>query len=93
MERITAMEMNVWDDLKKIVLSLTESGELNESIITLETKLIEDLEFDSVQLMMLLNEIERKFGVDFTDLEDFQDKFNLCRLLVEGIEELIGNNR
>lgn len=83
--------MDIWIILQKIILNQIDQESRHKIVITLETKLIEDLNFDSVQLMMLFEEMEKEFGVDFTDLEDFQDKFNLCRSLLEGVEQLLRN--
>ena len=39
--------------------------------------------------MDLFCKIEEQFGVDFTDLEDFGNRFNVCVSLWEGINELV----
>lgn len=79
--------MVTWDDLRELVVeNCTE--EFKEVAITQETCLIEDLKFDSVAIMQLLSDVEDKFGVDFTDLEDFGTRFNKCQSLLEGIQEL-----
>lgn len=43
--------------------------------------------------MDLLTEIENVFGVDFMDLENFEEKFNVCSQLCEGIEKLVAQKR
>lgn len=83
--------MVTWEELVRVIIKVkTESGINNENnlSIELETKLIEDLKFDSLAIIQLFMEVEEQFGVDFTDLEDFAERFNLCGLLFEGIIEL-----
>ncbi len=62
-------------------------------VIEQDTKLIEDCGFDSLNIMDLLTEIENVFGVDFMDLENFEEKFNVCSQLCEGIEKLVAQKR
>ena len=67
---------------------------LQEALSELQdTKLIEDCGFDSLNIMDLLTEIENVFGVDFMDLENFEEKFNVCSQLCEGIEKLVAQKR
>lgn len=55
-----------------------------------DTDIIADLNFDSLAMVELLNEIEKKFGVDFTELPDFLERFECVRDIWDGIELLLG---
>jgi len=55
-----------------------------------DTNIIADLNYDSVAMVELLNEIEEKFGVDFTELSDFLERFECIGDIWEGIELLLG---
>lgn len=79
--------MITWEELRNVIAANC-SEETKELEITLDTRLIEDLKFDSVAIMELFTDIEEKFGIDITDLEDFDYKFNLCKTLLDGINEL-----
>ena len=77
-----------WKEVQTLIKSeLKEMGK--EIDVCKESRLIEDLELDSIALMDLFCKIEEQFGVDFTDLEDFGNRFNVCLSLWEGINELV----
>ena len=77
-----------WKEAQTLIKSeLQEMGK--EIDVCKESRLIEDLELDSIALMDLFCKIEEQFGVDFTDLEDFGNRFNVCVSLWEGINELV----
>lgn len=50
-----------------------------------ETDIVSELEYDSIALVELLNEIEERFGVDFIDLPDFAERFKKIGNIVDGI--------
>lgn len=75
-----------WDKVKELIQSICNDADKE---IEWDTKIMEDLEFDSLAVMELLTGIEEKFDVDFTDLEDFEERFNRCGDLYEGILELL----
>ena len=54
-----------------------------------DTDIIADLNFDSLAMVELLNEIEKKFGVDFTELPDFLERFECVGDIWDGIELLL----
>lgn len=54
-----------------------------------DTDIIADLNFDSLAMVELLNEIEKKFGVDFTELSDFLERFECVGDIWDGIELLL----
>ena len=77
-----------WKEVQTLIKSeLKEMGK--EIDVCKESRLIEDLELDSIALMDLFCKIEEQFGVDFTDLEDFGNRFNVCVSLREGINDLV----
>ena len=63
----------IWRKLQQIIWEIAGDDTI---AIEQDTKLIEDCNFDSLNVMDMLSEIERVFGVDFMDLEDFEEKFN-----------------
>lgn len=75
-----------WNEVKGLVESICGDPDLE---VGMETEIMDDLQFDSVAVMELLSAIEEQFGVDFTDLDDFEDRYNKCRDLYEGIVELL----
>lgn len=55
-----------------------------------DTNIIADLNYDSLAMVELLNEIEERFGVDFTELPDFLERFECVGDIWDGIELLLG---
>lgn len=80
----------IWGRLQQMILEIAGDDTI---VIEQDTKLIEDCGFDSLNIMDLLTEIENVFGVDFMDLENFEEKFNVCSQLCEGIEKLVAQKR
>lgn len=80
----------IWGKLQQMILEIAGDDTI---VIEQDTKLIEDCGFDSLNIMDLLTEIENVFGVDFMDLENFEEKFNVCSRLCEGIEKLVAQKR
>lgn len=80
----------IWGKLQQMILEIAGDDTI---VIEQDTKLIEDCGFDSLNIMDLLTEIENVFGVDFMDLENFEEKFNICSQLCEGIEKLVAQKR
>ena len=80
----------IWGKLQQMILEIAGDDTI---VIEQDTKLIEDCGFDSLNIMDLLTEIENVFGVDFIDLENFEEKFNVCSQLCEGIEKLVAQKR
>ena len=58
--------------LQKVVPDMDISG------VTADTRLIEDLEFDSLAIMMLSMEIEDAFGFKFTEFVKFETVGDVC---------------
>lgn len=61
--------------LSKVLPDMDMSG------VTENTKLIEDLGFDSLALMMMSMEIEDAFGFRFTEFVKFETVGDVCRYL------------
>ena len=80
----------IWGKLQQMILEIAGDDTI---VIEQDTKLIEDCGFDSLNIMDLLTEIENVFDVDFMDLENFEEKFNVCSQLCEGIEKLVAQKR
>jgi acyl carrier protein len=49
------------------------------------TRLVEDLEFDSLAIMMMSMEIEDMFGFKFTEFIKFETVGDVCRYLEEKV--------
>lgn len=78
-------DMERMDLIRKLIIQITGDAEAE---INPDTRIMDDLEFDSLAVMELLSKIEETFGVDFTDLDDFEERFNRCGDLCAGILEL-----
>ena len=73
----------VQETLKEILQKYTEKEILNENI-----SLIEDLEFDSLQLVAVLAEIEESFQISFDEGEKLLDMVDDLKEMVQYIEGL-----
>lgn len=73
-------------DTKKKLYAIIEKLMKNVDVVLSEDmNLIDDLNFDSIQLINLIIEIEEQFGVEFNDSDLLFDHFNrisdLCSLI------------
>lgn len=82
---------SIEENLKKLVRRNMPEQD-RDIIIEDNTDFIDDLEYDSLALMQLLQDIEDEFGVDFTELDNFIDRYNIFCDVVAGIEELLKIN-
>lgn len=64
------------EKLKEILAKVVPDTDI--SGVTADTKLIEDLEFDSLSIMMLSMEIEDAFGFKFTEFVKFETVGDVC---------------
>lgn len=64
----------------KVVLSRV-LPDMDMSSVTEETRLMEDLGFDSLALMMMAMELEDAFGFKFTEFVKFETVGDVCRYL------------
>lgn len=72
--------------IAKITEILKDNDENNERLnITSDTRLLEDLKMDSVEIVEFIVDVEKKFDVSFEDTDDFIEHF----YDVKGIAELI----
>ena len=61
--------------------------EIDMSTVTEDTRLIEDLEFDSLAIMMMSMEIEDAFGFKFTEFVKFETVGDVCKYLSNKVGE------
>ena len=67
------------EKLKEILGRVLPGVDVNG--VTTETRLVEDLGFDSLALMMMSMEIEDAFGFRFTELVTFETVGDACAYL------------
>lgn len=82
--------MITWEMFVSVIRAEIPDRESAEAMeISAESRLIEDLGYDSISIIELLTQIEECFGVDYTERENFAAHFNVCQDIFEGIQELI----
>ena len=64
------------EELKEIIAKAMP--DLDVSGVTRETKLIDELGFDSLAMMMMAMEIEDKYGFRFTEFVRFETAGDVC---------------
>jgi|GEM_PF-109512 len=69
------------DKLKKILTAVMP--EIDATAVTEETRLCEDLGFDSLSVMMLAMEIEDAFDFKFTEFVRFETVGDVCAYVEE----------
>ena len=80
-----------WEILSDLIREQIPNLIIRETVlISKDTRLIEDLEYDSLAIMSLLSALEDK-GIDFTQVHDFFLLFNVCGEIYNGICELLVN--
>ncbi len=67
------------DKLKEILARVLPDVDMSE--VTEDTRLMDDLGFDSLALMMMSMEIEDAFGFKFTELVKFETVGDVCGYL------------
>ncbi|MBR5745739.1 MAG: acyl carrier protein [Clostridia bacterium] len=67
--------------LKEVLAKVLPDTDM--SGVTEETKLAEDLGFDSLAMMMMAMEIEDSFGFRFTEFVKFDTVGDVCRYIEE----------
>jgi len=67
------------DQLKNILAKVNKSIDMDS--VTEETRLVEDLELDSLSIMLFAMEIEAAFGFRFTEPVKFVTVGDVCRFL------------
>ena len=71
------------EKLKEILTTVVPGVDMNE--VTLETRLVEDLSFDSLSMMMMSLEIEEIFGFRFEEMVKFNTVGDVCKYLEERV--------
>ncbi len=71
------------EKLKNILTKVVPDVDMNT--VSEDTRLIEDLEFDSLAIMMLSMEIEDSFGFKFTEFVKFEKVGDVCKYVEEKI--------
>lgn len=82
------MNYDIRKRIVKIILLNTDDNKEN-FVIGDNTKIIEDLGFDSVSIMNLIIELEKEFDFDFLENDNIIDIFSSIRSLQEYIESRI----
>ena len=67
------------EKLQVILAKVVPDVEMSK--VTMETKLVEELEFDSLSIMMMAMEIEDAFGFEFKEFVKFETVGDVCRYL------------
>lgn len=77
-------------ELKKIIATYVAVNDISD--INENTNLIEDLDMDSVGLISLIVEIEKKFSIHFEEnellVENITNYKNLLKYICESMEEI-----
>lgn len=82
--------MATWEVLEEMFREHMPDQTRAESVsIDQDTRLFEDLQYDSVAVIELLTDIEERFGIDYTSLPDFAGKMDRCGDFYLGIQELL----
>lgn len=71
----------MFEKLKEILSKVLPDLDMNT--VTEESRLVEDLGFDSLAIMMLSMEIEEAFDFRFTEFVRFETVGDVCRYLEE----------
>ena len=69
------------EKLKSILAKVVPDVDMES--VTESTRLIEDLEFDSLAIMMLSMELEDAFGFKFTEFVKFETVGDVCKYVEE----------
>lgn len=72
------------EQLKEIIAKVVP--DIDMSAVDERTRLIEDLEFDSLAIMMMSMEIEDAFGFKFTEFVRFETVGDVCSYLEERVK-------
>ncbi|OHD10722.1 MAG: hypothetical protein A2086_11590 [Spirochaetes bacterium GWD1_27_9] len=77
------------DDLKKIIVDIVKDSDVTINTINDDTILIgeDGLFFDSIDVLELIVEIEKKYGIKIKDNHIINEKFNTFKSLDEFITE------
>ncbi len=79
-----------YDDMKNEIIKIIKEEigwNDNGCVICAETRLINDLELDSIMLVQLIVELEERFQVEFNDSEELLGSMKTIRSLAEWVEQ------
>ena len=74
----------VFDKIKEIIM---EQLSVDESMVTMETNLMKDLEADSLDAVEIIMAIEEEYGIEIPDEE--AERFQSASDIVEYVEEQV----
>ena len=74
--------MTTFDRIRTIIM---EQLQVDESMVTMDTNMIKDLEADSLDAVEIIMAIEEDFGIEIPDEE--AEKFQLVGDLIRYVEE------
>ena len=80
--------MDVREELIGLIKKNIVFAEVKEKEITDDTRLIDDLMFDSVAIIRLIVDIENTFEIEFDDTDLLSDRINKVGDLLKLIEEM-----
>ena len=79
------MKRDVNKELLSLIACQSRTGVKKEDIL-LETKLIDDLGYDSLEMMQLIVDIENYFGIEFAASDMYLDNLNVYGNLLKYIQ-------
>ena len=76
-------------ELKKIILSIVNDSDITEDTLTDDTQLIgeDGLFFDSIDVLELIVQVEKNFGIKIKDNDLIQEKFKTFKTIFDFINE------
>lgn len=77
---------------KKIIKLVKTNSPVQDKIITKETKLFEDLNFDSIAMIKLLVDAEEEFGFDAKDSAESLEAYESVETFADFVEEMVKRN-
>lgn len=80
--------MKLEEKLKELVIKNTSNCEINFSVDS-NTRLVEDLKYDSVDLVSLIVDIEDEFSIQFDDVELLTENMQTLGQLVGLVNSII----
>lgn len=69
-----------FEKIKEIII---ENLEIDESELTLETNLIEDLEADSLDLYQMIGDVEDEFDIKIEEIENIKTIGDVVKIIEE----------
>ena len=69
----------------KVIINKVDSSKSTDTLSE-ATRLKEDLDFDSIDMMMLSMEVEEAFGFKFVEFVSFETVGDVCRYIEEKVK-------